>query len=112
LIAIPISDRFREAAAEWGDDRLMSDDDALEAKAEQALLEVEHLASGANEVSFEVDAETDVLRLDPSDALARFLAAEAAETGVDESTVLRLYVDLFARSFLDSDVQRPPTQFD
>lgn len=112
MIRIPLTDRFREAANEWGDDRLMSEEDALEAKAEQALLEIEHLASGANEVTFEVDPEAGVIRHEPSEELARFLAAQSAETGVDETTTMRLYVDLFSRTFLDSDVQRPSGDFE
>ncbi|SEO67849.1 hypothetical protein SAMN04487948_104133 [Halogranum amylolyticum] len=110
MIRIPITDRFREAAAEWGNDRLMSDTDAFEAKAEQALLEIEHLASDANDVVFEVDAEAGVIRHEPSEDLARFLAAQSAESGVDEVTIMRLYVDLFSRAFLDSDLHRPPDQ--
>lgn len=112
MISIPITDRFREAASEWGDDRLMSDADALEAKAEQTLVEIEHLASGANEATFDVDAEAGVIRHEPSEGLARLLAAQSAESGVDEATVMQFYVDLFSRAFLDSDVQRPPSNFD
>jgi hypothetical protein len=107
-----MTDRFREAASEWGDDRLMSTADALEAKAEQTLVEIEHLASGANEATFDVDPEAGVIRHEPSEELARLLAAQSAESGVDEATLMQFYVDLFSRAFLDSDVQRPPSTFD
>lgn len=83
----------------------MDTEEALETKAEQALLEIEHLVSGAHEVGFEVDGRT--VRLDPSDELETYLERQAESKGLDEATVLELYVDLFARVFLD-DEERPP----
>ncbi|WP_224448790.1 hypothetical protein [Haloprofundus salilacus] len=104
-LVVPLSDRFHEAAEEWADIRLMETEDALEVKAEQALLEVEHLVSGVHEVEFTV--EDGELRYDPSDELAKLLSKHAENTGVDEATVLGLHVDLFARVFLDDDAKRP-----
>lgn len=106
-LVVPVTERFRAAAATWGDTRLMDTDEALEVKAEQALLEVEHLVSGATAVEFAVADDGDELRYDPSDELAAFLAEQADDTGLDEATVLRLYVDLFASVFLDEDAKRP-----
>ncbi len=83
----------------------MDAEEALETKAEQALLEIEHLVSGAHEVEFEVDGRT--VSLEPSDELATYLERQSESKGLDESTVLELYVDLFARVFLD-DEERPP----
>ena len=105
-LAFEVDDRFRAAAEEWGDSRLMDFEDAMESKAEQALLEIEHLVSDATEVEFEVEGAT--VRHYPSDELAAFLERQAGETGLDESTLLKLHVDLFARVFLDEDTQRPP----
>lgn len=83
----------------------MDTEEALETKVEQALLEVEHLVSGAHEVEFEVDGRT--VRHEPTDELAAYLERRAESTGLDEATVLGLYVDLFARVFLDQE-ERPP----
>lgn len=83
----------------------MDDEAALETKAEQALLEIEHLVSGAHEVEFEVDGRT--VRHEPSDELETYLQRQAETHGLSEATVLELYVDLFARVFLD-DAERPP----
>lgn len=94
-------DRFLAAAEEWGDRRTTDFERAFEVKAEQALLEIEHLVSGATEVAFEVDAEGRTVHHEPSDELREFLSEQAAETGLDETTLLRLHVDLFARAFLD-----------
>jgi len=105
-LSFEVDDRFRAAAEEWGESRLMDFEEALETKAEQALLEIEHLVSDATDVEFEVD-DTTVTHY-PSDDLAGFLANQAEETGLDESTVLKLHVDLFARVFLEDDVKRPP----
>lgn len=99
-------DRFLSAADEWADVRMMEREEALEAKAEQALLEIEHLVSGATDVEFEVDGTT--IRHEPSDDLARFLEAQAHDIGVEEHTLLKLHVDLFARVFLDEGETRPP----
>jgi hypothetical protein len=104
-LVVPVGDRFREAAATWGDARLMEPEEALAVKAEQALLEIAHLVAGETAVEFEVDGNE--IRYDPSDEVASFLAEQAATAGVDEETVLELHVDLFARVFLDSGEQRP-----
>ncbi|WP_336134137.1 hypothetical protein [Natronomonas amylolytica] len=104
MITFEVSDRLAAAAEEWGEARLEDEAEALETKVEQALLEVEHLVSGAHEVDFEVDDRT--VHHDPTDALANFLEQQATAKGIDESEVLALYVDLFARVFLD-DEERP-----
>nr|WP_254270031.1 hypothetical protein [Halorussus aquaticus] len=105
-VAFTVGDRFVEAAEEWGDNRMMDREDAVETKAEQALLEVEHLASGATDVSFEVEGRT--VRHEASDELAALLAEQADETGLDESELLRLHVDLFSGAFREDDAVRPP----
>lgn len=105
-LEIEVSERFYRAAEDWAERQLTDPGEAMEVKAEQALLEVEHLVSGSHEVEFEVDGRTVVHH--PSEALEAFLARQAAATGLDESTVLELHVDLFARAFLDDDQQRPP----
>ena len=98
-ITVPVSDRFREAATDWGDSRLMDEDDALETKAEQALLEIEHLVSDATEVEFAVrDGE---IHHHPSDDLEAFLAEQADAHDLDPADVLAMHVDLFARAFLE-----------
>jgi hypothetical protein len=110
LISFEASDRLVAAAEEWGEARLEEKDEALETKVEQALLEVEHLVSGAHEVDFEVDGRT--VHHDPTDELAEFLERQADAKGIDESEVLALYVDLFARVFLDEQDRpsnAPPT---
>lgn len=96
-----MSERFLAAAEEWADARLMDQDEALKVKAEQALLEIEHLVSGATEVEFTVEDTT--IYHEPSDELTAFLAAQTKETGVPEERLLKLHVDLFARAFLDED---------
>jgi len=105
-LTVELSERFREAADEWAEVRMMDEERAVETKAEQALLEVEHLVSGATEVEFEI--EDGAIRFEPSDRLEAFLAAQSESTGLDEATVLGLHVDLFARVFLDDDSSRPP----
>lgn len=100
-IEIEASDRFTAAAAEWGDRRTMDDEEAMAVKAEQALLEIEHLVGGHTDVEFDVEGET--IRYEPSAELAAFLDEQAERVGVDRETVLALYVDLFARAFLDDD---------
>lgn len=105
-IVFQVDERFENAAEEWGNVRMMDFEDAMESKAEQALLEIEHLVSDATEVEFEVDG-TRICHY-PTAELAGFLADQAEDTGLDESTVLKLHVDLFARTFLDDDVERPP----
>jgi hypothetical protein len=100
-----LSERFTDAAAEWGDARLMDDEEATDVKVEQALLEIEHLVSGAHEVDFAVEDST--IHHEPSADLEAFLDTQTAETGVDEATLLRSYADLFAQAFLDDDTERP-----
>lgn len=85
---------------------MMDFEDAMASKAEQSLLEIEHLVADETDVEFDVDGST--VTHYPSDALAAFLVAQAEATGLDESTVLKLHVDLFASVFLDDDLQRPP----
>lgn len=104
MITFEVSDRLSEAAEEWAEARLEEHDEAIETKVEQALLEVEHLVSGAHEVDFEVDGRT--VHHNPTDALATFLEQQATAKGIEESDVLALHVDLFARVFLD-DEERP-----
>ncbi|WP_435194181.1 hypothetical protein [Natronomonas sp. EA1] len=99
VIRVPVSDRFMDAAVEWGDYRMLDEQEALETKAEQALLEIEHLVSGSHEVAFDVEGEELVLY--PSDELERLLAAQSESTGLSEAAVLSLHVDLFARVFLE-----------
>jgi len=103
-ITVELSERFLAAAAEWADQRVMTEDHAVESKVEQALLEVEHLVSGGTSVAFAVDGETAVV--DPSDELAAFLNAQAERLGVEPAAVLGSYVDLFARVFLNDDAER------
>lgn len=104
-LSFELSDRFTDAAADWGDARLMDDAEAIEVKVEQALLEIEHLVSGAHEVDFTVEGST--VHHEPTADLESFLDTQATETGVEESVLLRSYADLFARAFLDEDVSRP-----
>lgn len=101
-----MGDRFVAAAKEWGDNRMMNHDEAIETKAEQSLLEVEHLVSGATSVEFEVEGRT--VHHEPSDELAELLAEQADETDLSESRLLKLYVDLFSGAFRDDDAVRPP----
>lgn len=101
MIEIPVSERFAAAADEWGDRRLLDDEAAIEAKAEQALLEIEHLVGGHEGVEFAVADGT--IRYEPSAELSAFLDDQADRAGIDRATVLELYVDLFARVFLDDD---------
>ncbi|SHG73287.1 hypothetical protein [Halobaculum gomorrense] len=101
------SDRLVAAAGEWADQRMMDDEEALEVKLEQALLEIEHLVSGGTEVTFEVEDGGERVRFAPSDDLATFLSRQAEESGLSTERLLRLHVDLFANVFLDEDGQRP-----
>ncbi len=102
------SDRLLAAADEWAEKRMTDREDALETKVEQALLEVEHLVSGRQEVEFEVDGET--VTYEPSDDLAGFLDEQASRAGIDPADVLAMHADLFATVFLDNyaDEERPP----
>lgn len=104
-LSIAVSDRFRTAAADWGANRLLDDREALEIKAEQALLEIEHLVAGETEVAFEVTEER--IHHEPSDELRAFLERQADQYGLDPEAVLALHVDLFARAFLDDDSGGP-----
>lgn len=106
-LTIDLTERFVAAADEWAEARLEERETALETKAEQALLEIEYLVSGRTEVSFDVDAEAGQIDYAPSDELSRLLSAQAEETGLDESTILRLHVDLFVGAFPGDD-DRPP----
>ncbi|TYL38133.1 hypothetical protein CV102_13075 [Natronococcus pandeyae] len=106
-LTVELSDRFLEAAARWGESRVMTESAAVEAKVEQALLEIEHLVSGAVDVEFELGEEETTVYYEPSDGLAAFLEAQGAETGLEPGRVLKLHVELFARAFLDEDTQRP-----
>lgn len=107
-LSFPVSDRLADAAAEWADQRLMDDEKALEVKTEQALLEVEHLVSGATEVTFELEDDGDRVRFSPSDDLDAFLTEQAESAGLEPDRLLALHVDLFATVFLEDDEQRPP----
>lgn len=102
---VPVSDRLEEAAAEWADARMKDPEEALEEKVEQALLEVEHLAAGATDVSFELD--DGAIQYEPSDDLRELLEAGAERADTDPSVVLSLHLDLFARTFLPDDAKRP-----
>lgn len=101
-----VDDRFYRAAEDWSERQLMDEEEALAIKVEQSLLEIEHLISGAHEVDFDVEGRTVVHR--PTEALSAFLARQADATGLEQSTLLKLHVDLFARAFLDDDSERPP----
>ena len=90
---------------EWGDSRLMEEEEAIETKAEQALLEIEHLVSGATDVEFTV--EGDVIHYEPSEEVEQFLERQAAESGLEPEEVLGLHVDLLARVFLEDDKTDP-----
>jgi hypothetical protein len=105
-LSFEVDERFEAAAREWGEARMMGFEEAMETKAEQALLEIEHLVAGAHEVEFEVDGTT--VHYDPTDDLRSFLERQAETTGLDPSEVLKLHVDLFARVFLDDEEERPP----
>lgn len=107
-LSFTVSDRFREAAEEWGDERMMDPEEAIGSKVEQALLEIEHLVSGDVDPDLDFEVAEDRVRYDPSEDLATFLDQQAAEADVDPGAVLKLHVDLFARVFLDDDTKRPP----
>jgi len=98
-LVFEVSDRLYEAAQEWADRRLEDIDEAMETKVEQALLEIEHLVSQSHEVEFEVDGRE--ISYKPTEKLAALLERQAEESGTDESTVLKMHVDLYANAFLD-----------
>jgi hypothetical protein len=102
------SDRLLAAADEWADKRMTDREDALETKVEQALLEVEHLVSGEQDVEFDVDETT--VTYEPTNELAAFLDQQAEAVGVKPADVLAMHADLFATVFLDNydQEERPP----
>lgn len=104
-LSVSIGDRLADAAAEWADQRMLDEDDALEQKLEQALLEVEHLASGTTELEFELDGRT--LHYAPSDELGELLEEQAERIDADPADVLELHLELFARTFLPDDTVQP-----
>jgi hypothetical protein len=55
-------------------------------------------------VTFELDGRT--VHHEPTEELAAFLETQASSAGIEVSDVLAMYVDLFARVFLD-DAERP-----
>lgn len=107
-LAFEVSDRLYAAAEEWADRRLEETEEALETKVEQALLEIEHLVSSGYEVEFDVDGHE--IRFEPTEELSEFLSRQADETGLTESAVLKLHVDLYANTFLEEAEEqgRPP----
>ena len=105
-LSFEVDERFEAAAREWAEARMTEFEDAMETKAEQALLEVENLVAGAYEVEFEVEGTT--VHHHPTDELRSFLERQAEATGLEPNEVLKLHVDLFARVFLDDDEERPP----
>lgn len=101
-LEVDIGDRLAEAAAEWAESRMQEPDEALEQKLEQALLEVEHLASGSTELEFDLE-NGDTLVYEPSDELLGLLETQAERVDSDPATVLELHLELFARTFLPDD---------
>ena len=99
---VTIGDRLADAAAEWAETRMQEPEEALEQKLEQALLEVEHLASGSTELEFDLE-DGDTLVYEPSDELLDLLETQAEEVDSDPATVLGLHLELFARTFLPDD---------
>jgi hypothetical protein len=104
-LTVSVGDRLADAADEWADQRMLDEEDALEQKLEQALLEVEHLASGTTELEFELDGRT--LHYAPSDELEELLDEQAERIGSDPAAVLELHLELFARTFLPDDSVQP-----
>lgn len=102
------SDRLVAAADEWAERRMTDREDALETKVEQALLEVEHLVSGEQDVEFDVEETT--VTYEPTEELAAFLEQQAERAGTEPAAVLSMHTDLFATVFLDNyaDEERPP----
>lgn len=105
-IRVEASDRLVAAADDWAEARLEEREKALRVKAEQALLEVEHLVGGKTTVEFDVDGQT--ISYEPSADVESFLASQAAAAGIDEETLVTLYIELFADVFSEDDVKRPP----
>lgn len=106
-LTFPVSDRLAEAAGVWADQRMMEDEEALEVKLEQALLEIEHLVSGATDVTFELEDDGERVRFAPSDDLEAFLAEQSDAADLAPERLLALHVDLFASVFLEDDDERP-----
>lgn len=104
-LSFEASDRLLAGADRWAEARMIDSEEALEVKAEQALLEVENLVANAFEVEFEVEGRT--ITHHPSEELRTLLEEQAAEVGVDPATLLRMHVDLFADAFVGED-DRPP----
>jgi hypothetical protein len=105
-LRVEASERLLAAADDWADARMTERDEALRVKAEQALLEVEHLVAGGTAVDLDID--DGVISYDPSSDAEAFLAEQAANAGIDEETVVELYIELFADVFSEDDVKRPP----
>lgn len=105
-LVVEASDRLVAAADDWAEARMIERDEALRAKAEQALLEVEHLVADETTVDLDIDGRT--ISYDPSPEVESFLADRAEVAGIDAETLLWLYVELFANVFSDDDAQRPP----
>lgn len=105
-IRVEASDRLVAAADDWAEARMEEREEALRVKAEQALLEVEHLVGGETTVAFEVDERT--ISYEPSSDVEAFLATQADAAGIDEETLVTLYIELFADVFSEDDVKRPP----
>jgi hypothetical protein len=105
-LRVEASERLLAAADDWAEARMKEREEALRVKAEQALLEVEHLVAGEMEVDLTVD--DGVISYEPSADAESFLADQAANAGIDPETVVELYIELFADVFSDDDVTRPP----
>ncbi|QDX41401.1 hypothetical protein [Salarchaeum sp. JOR-1] len=105
-VTFEASDRLVEGAEEWGNQRMMDTEDALESKVEQALLEIENLLANEFDVDFTVDGTT--VHYEPVPDVASFLEAQADEHDVSVAEILRIHVDLYARVFLHDDEERPP----
>lgn len=98
-----VSDRLYEAAEQWAEARMEDIDEALATKVEQSLLEIEHLVAGVHEVTFEVDGRA--ISYEPTEETAGFISQQAEAAGVDEATVVKLHVDLYANTFLEEAKQ-------
>ncbi|AEN04995.1 hypothetical protein [Halolamina sp.] len=101
-LEVRIGERLADAAAEWAESRMQEPEEALEQKLEQALLEVEHLASGTTELEFDLE-NGETLVYEPSEDLEELLEQQAERAGIDPETILGLHLELFARTFLPDD---------
>lgn len=108
-LTFEVDDRFYRAAEAWADRRMQDTETALETKTEQSLMEIEHLIADLQTVELEFEVDGRQVSYEPTPELSEFLARQAADTGLDESDVLKMHVDLFANAFLDeiTDDQRP-----